>query len=134
MMLLPVHKSEYLLNVSLESLHSESIEWLQKVDFWRDEIAFFYKFIFLREIKTDLPAPEVGKIENKLVYFKSDILDKLRDEVVAHEQILAQLFMLTPLEEEQGYRHKHRMLSEEIYGVEEQVKILKTEVFSLLHS
>ena len=34
-------KTEYLLGAGLDVLHFESREWLDTIDFWKDEIRFF---------------------------------------------------------------------------------------------
>jgi hypothetical protein len=45
MKLLSNPKTEYLLDASFEYLHNESLEWLNEMDFWRDEMAFFQKLL-----------------------------------------------------------------------------------------
>jgi hypothetical protein len=41
MELLTSQKMEYLLDASLQALHAESLEWIQEIDFWKDEMIFF---------------------------------------------------------------------------------------------
>ncbi|MBA3706528.1 MAG: hypothetical protein H0W84_11715 [Bacteroidetes bacterium] len=45
MELLANPKSKYLLDAGLEILHEQSIEWLNDIEFWHDEIAFFYSLV-----------------------------------------------------------------------------------------
>ena len=43
-------KTEFSLGAGLDVLHFESREWLDTIDFWKDEIRFFNDFFFVQWI------------------------------------------------------------------------------------
>ncbi|MGK7388976.1 MAG: hypothetical protein ACNS60_01440 [Candidatus Cyclobacteriaceae bacterium M2_1C_046] len=134
MKLLPNPNTAYLLNVSLESLHTESLEWLNEIEFLKDELAFFYKLIYIKEFKHDLPVDAVTNIENQLVYINNDKLKKLKKDLLYHEKVLAQLYKLNPAPEEENYRTKHKHLWNEMHQLSGLVKKMKKDLFLLIHS
>lgn len=134
MELLPNSNTGYLLNVSLESLHVESLEWLNEIEFLKDEIAFYYKLIYIRELKQDLPIDKVTSVENQLVYINNNKLKKLKNELLYHEQELAQLFKLNPVPDEESYRIKHKLLRNKMLCIKEMAKNMKKDLFKLINS
>ncbi|MDH4298190.1 MAG: hypothetical protein OEV74_18070, partial [Cyclobacteriaceae bacterium] len=85
MELLTQPKTEYLLDASLESLHVESVEWLKEIDFWSDEITFFYKLLKRSNDARDYPGRELAIIEKKLISVNSDQVSKVRSDILQHE-------------------------------------------------
>ena len=132
--LLHNHKSENLLNPALNSLHDENGEWLSEINFWKDEIAFLYKIIYLKELKHDLPIDEVTEVENQLVYLNHDKLNKFKLDLLYHEQSLAPLYHTEgyPSAEEEKYKKEHMILKEEKHQIYNMIKKVKKDVFSLI--
>src|SRR5688572_8049526 len=132
MELLSSPKMGYLLDASLESLHSESQEWLKEIGFWQDEMAFFYKLLHKKESKESFPSKELAAIEKKLVGITSDMLDKIMNAVQNHERSLALLIRTTSFQEEENYRQAHRRLLQDVYEVHVVIRNFKKDVFAFV--
>lgn len=133
MELLPKVKSGYLLNSSLKSLHLECREWLNEIEFLKNEVAFFYKLIYIKEFQQDLPINQVINVENKLVYLYHDQLDKIKEELLNHEQYLAQFYKNHPQPDEENYRAKHRQLQKELKKISAHNRKIKEDIYTLVH-
>lgn len=132
MELLSNPKTKYLLDASLEFLHAESLEWLKEIDFWQDEIAFFYKLLHKKEPKNSFPREALASMEKKLVDINSDKLDKVRSEIQSHERSLAAVLKTTSLQEEENYREIHRKLLRVLYEINVLIRNFKKDVFSFV--
>jgi hypothetical protein len=130
MELLTFPKNEYLLDASLEDLHSQSQEWIKEIDFWNDEISFFYKLLHKKETNNVFPARELAEIEKTLIRINSEDMLRLRDEVLNHERLLSTLIRSTSLSEEQVYREAHRRLYRDMYKLNDLIRSFKKSVFS----
>lgn len=133
MQLLSNPKTDYLLEASLESLHAESLEWLKEIDFWRDEMVFFYKLLRSSPSNKAYPTAELAAVEMELVSLTSDKVDKIRNDVLRHERELSAVIRSLSSGEEERYRETHRTLLLEIYDVHVQIRNFKKEVFSFVH-
>ena len=67
--LLTSSKKDFLLEAPLEILHSESLEWLEEVEFWKDESAFFYALI-LEKTKLNPSAFNTKEAKDIEKFFK----------------------------------------------------------------
>lgn len=123
-------KPEYLLDASLESLHAESTDWLNEIDFWRDEMAFFYKLLHRKETRDAFPSETLAAMEKELVSITGDKLDQLRDHVIRHERSLADLLRTTSLLQEEGYRETHRWLHRDMSALNVMIRAFKKNVYS----
>ncbi len=132
MELLTYPKSEYLLDASIESLHAESKEWLRDIEFWKDEMTFFYNILNKKEVKTAFPTNELAALEKKLISIDSDKIATLRKQVQSHEQTLMRFVKTLLQDEEETYRETHRVLLNEIYTIASLIKDFKKEVFSFV--
>lgn len=132
MELLSSPKMGYLLDASLESLHSESLEWQKEISFWQDEMAFFYKLLHKKESKESFPSRELAAIEMKLVGITGDKLDKVMNAVQNHERSLALLIRTTSFQEEENYRQAHRRLLQDVYDVHILIRNFKKDVFAFV--
>jgi uncharacterized protein YfkK (UPF0435 family) len=130
MELLTSQKMEYLLEASLQTLHTESLEWIQAIDFWREEMIFFYKLIHKKESMKGFPTKELAAIEKELIRISSDELEKIKTSVQRHERSLAAVLKTTSLRDEEGYREEHRKLLKDIYGIQALIRAFKKNVFS----
>lgn len=125
-------KSRLLLEAPLEALHQESLEWLEEIEFWKDETAFFYALI-MGKTRARFPlagAREIRSLEDHLVYVSAETLDDLRQLVQAHERFLAKLMDDVSLSE-QAYRTKHRAIAKKMAAFEEEFRAMKRKVFLL---
>jgi hypothetical protein len=125
-------KSNYLLEGGLDVLHEQSNEWLEEINFWRDESAFYYAFM-LTETNNWVPITsknELKSIEGELISLTGGELDDLQKVVEEHERFLSDLMDKHP-ENESNYRNKHRQLAIRFVQFEKRFKYLKHDVFKL---
>ena len=123
----------YLLDRSVEVLHRESMEWLEEIEFMKDEAAFFYGLI-VRRLKTPydpLNAEELKSIENHLIFVSTNMLAMLHDSVVKHEQFLSRMTESVK-QDEQSYRSRHNTLAKKFSSFEKEFKELKRKIFSVV--
>jgi hypothetical protein len=123
-------KSTFLLEAPLEVLHSESLEWLEEVEFWKDEAAFFYALIIekTKQNPSAFNSKESKEVEKHLIYVSAEKIDDLKMEVQAHERFLARL-MDNPKLDEQLYRSRHKAIIEKIHAFENEFNEMKRKVF-----
>ncbi|MGP8215047.1 MAG: hypothetical protein ACLQQ4_05745 [Bacteroidia bacterium] len=125
--------SKYLLDLGLETLHEQSMEWVSDIAFWRDEVAFLYAL----EVKKTMRAVPVHAkdklehIENELIKLAGGDLDSLYDEVKAHEQFLNNL-LESKREDEESYREKHVEIVQKVEAFNKRFKALKREIFDIV--
>lgn len=125
-------KSSFLLEAPLEVLHSQSQEWLEEVEFWKDEAAFFYALI-LEKSKQDpasFKSREAKDVEKHLIYISAEKIEDLRMEIQSHERFLSRL-LSNPSLDEQLYRSRHKAISEKIHAFEHEFRGMKSKVFLL---
>lgn len=125
-------KSAFLLEAPLEILHAENMEWLEEIEFWKDESAFFYALIIekTKQNPSAFKTKESKEIEKHLIYVSAEKLDDLKMEVQEHERFLAKL-MDNIKSDEQLYRSRHRAVSEKIHAFENEFKEMKGKIFLL---
>ncbi|HXP48819.1 MAG TPA: hypothetical protein VN922_02635 [Bacteroidia bacterium] len=125
--------ANYLLDLGLETLHEQSMEWISDIAFWRDEIAFLYALEISKTLK-EVPISakkRLETIENDLVKVAGGDLDSLYDDVTAHERFLNKL-LESKREDEESYREKHAELAEKISYFNTHFRKLKREIFDLV--
>ncbi len=133
MELLSQPKTVYLLEAGLEVQHAQSHEWLNEIEFWRDELAFFYALIVKKTLKS-LPIDAknlIEKIETELILLGSSDLDELQKDIEHHEVFLNDLLESKYLKEE-NYRIQHEQLMLKVYHFERRFKELKRDIFKLV--
>lgn len=130
MELLVYPKTEYALDASLETLHAESQSWLNDLEFWGDEMSFFYKLLHRREAKGIFPSNELADVEKELVKLNGERLTKTKSSVLSHERLLSSSLQSQSLAEEEVYREAHRTLLIEIYELQVAMRSFKKNVFT----
>jgi hypothetical protein len=123
----------YLLDLGLETLHEQSMEWISDIAFWRDEVAFLYALEISKTLK-EVPMSAKRKleaIENELVKVAGGDLDSLYDDVTNHERFLNKL-LESKKEDEESYREKHTELAEKINYFSTHFRELKREIFEMV--
>lgn len=133
MELLVQPRSMNLLDVGLEVLHEQSYEWLNEIDFWKDEVSFFYSLLVKKTLRS-VPINAKGKIEhieNELISISGGALDELKLKVEEHEKFLNHL-LESNNGDERTYRDKHSLLEYEFSKFKKRFKTLNKDVLSLL--
>lgn len=122
--------TNYLPDVNMDSLHAESQKWLKEIDFWKDEMSFFYKLLHKKNILTGFPSEQLATIDQEIIRVNSDKLDKTRKEIHEHEQLLASLVKTPSLQDKETYVLAHQRLLVEMLTVSTMITELKKTVFS----
>ena len=122
-----------MLDASLETMHAQSREWLNEIDFWIEEMAFFYNLIHLREPHIFFPTAGLADLERELITLTSDHLHKLKMEIESHERALARMVRNISLDEEHEYRVRHRSLFEAMNRLQEGIRKFKKTVFAFVN-
>ena len=133
MELLAPTKSNYLLEAPLEILHEESLEWLEEVEFWKDETAFFYKLIIQKSKERTplLKTKQAKEAERHLIYISAEKLDDLKIEVDAHEKFLSRIINSKKLDEGL-YRSRHKAIAKKFQDFEKEFCDMKKKIFQLV--
>jgi hypothetical protein len=125
--------AKYLLDLGLESLHEQSMEWISDIAFWRDEVSFLYALEVEKTLK-EVPVSakrKIGLVEEELVKMAGDDLDDLYTQVTTHERFLNHL-LGSSKEDEETYREKHLLLAEKIDTFNVRLRLLKKEIFEIV--
>ena len=125
--------SEYLLSAGIETLHQQTMEWLEDVAFWRDEAAFLYSLEISKTMK-EIPVKakdKLDKLNNELIQIASDDIDNLYNKIEAHEAYLDQL-ITSKREDEETYREKHEELASEVIKLGARLRALKKDIFDIV--
>ena len=133
MNLIESSKNEFLLEAPLEILHSQSIEWLEEIEFWKDESAFFCKLIAQRSKKATplLNTKQAREVERDLIYICAEKLDDLLLEVRSHEKFLFRIMNEDRIDK-QLYRSRHRTLAGKISDFEKEFRGMKKKIFQFV--
>jgi hypothetical protein len=125
-------KSSFLLEAPLEVLHAESQEWLEEVEFWKDEAAFFYALIIekTKQNPSVFNTKDAKEVEKHLIYVSAEKIDDLKMEVQGHERFLSRLIE-NPKLDDQLYRSRHKAITEKIHAFEKEFREMKRKVFQV---
>lgn len=126
------HHADYLQNAPVLALHAESMAWLKELDFWSEEMIFFYKLLHNKETVKAFSPKDVAAIGKKLVWLNGEMLDVLRNKVANHEQVLALVCKEFTTSDVQAYYDAHRKLSEEVQHLQLEIRRFKRDVFSFI--
>lgn len=126
-------KTEYLIDASLDSLHAESRVWISQIEFWNEEMSFFYKLIHLKEKRPSFPSAELASLDKQLIKLVEN-LSQVKSDVQQHERTLSVAIRNISMEEEQEYRERHRSLLLPMHGIRDLIRVFKRTAFSLASS
>jgi|SRR6185312_16661170 len=130
---LPASTTAYLLDSGIETLHQQSVEWLEDIAFWRDEAAFLYA-LEVSKTRKEVPVKtkdKLEKINNELIKVSAGELDSLYDKVEAHERFLDRLIS-SKREDEESFRETHKQIGEEIIKFGQRFRALKRDIFDIV--
>ncbi len=125
--------TEKKLQPSIRELHKESQEWLSELEFARDELNFFQNLLEknVLNVHDNDKMKQVEHLQNRLIYYRDELVDQYIHEAKESEQYLAELLQ-SEKEDEQSYRKTHRELRDKIKGFTEQLRDLKRELFNFV--
>jgi hypothetical protein len=123
-------QTSYLLQADLASLHKESQSWLSEIEFWEDELAFFYTLLHGKVSRHAFPTEEIASLDKRLVSINSDMLGTIKEQALNHERFLALVMQTTSMQEESNYRDVHQQLRVKMIDVHAAIKNFKKEVYA----
>lgn len=121
-------KEKLLLGAGLDVLHFESREWLDTVDFWKDEVRFF-DILLKEKVSTDESKQQYAKMLKKLDKIHNDLFEYLEDVIIEHEKLLSRIEKGEKGLSDDDYREKHRHLMAEMNIFMSDFKTFKKIVF-----
>jgi hypothetical protein len=124
--------SDHLLEGSLDWLHQQTTEWCSEVEFWREELVFFYRLLRKRELKANLPSQRLADLEKELVKISSEDLQELRTLLRKHDAKLRKLTEQISKNSELEYRHNHKAILFNIQHFEIKMRNFKKSVFGFV--
>jgi len=121
-------KTQYLLGAGLDVLHFESKEWLDTIDFWKDEIRFFNDLLKKKEESkiNNLDYENMLKNLNKI---HSDLFEDVENSIIEHEKLLSRIELAEKGFSDEDYREKHRVLLLRMNTFSNDFKTFKKIVF-----
>ncbi|QRM90812.1 hypothetical protein FG167_16705 [Lacinutrix sp. WUR7] len=121
-------KTQYLLGAGLDVLHFESREWLETIDFWKDEIRFFNDLLKKKE-GSEKNNSEYENMLKNLDKVHADLFDDLKESVMEHEQLLSKIELGEKGLSDYNYREKHAQLLARMNTFTKDFKTFKRIVF-----
>lgn len=125
----PVTETDHLLEANLEWLHSQTVEWLREVDFWKDEATFFYNLLRRKEVTNAFPARELAELETELICIAGQDITALKTKLQQHEEQLKSLLTQPHGDQELEYRQRHREIMVDVVTLENRIRDYKKSVF-----
>jgi nitroreductase len=121
--------AEHTLEEAIESLHQQSVKWLNQVSFWKEESRFFNDFI------SNMLSPSVN-IKDMMVITEKQIkpeeFDLLHKDISVHEKVLEFIILTNKNKDDHDYRASHKQLSTRFNSMEEKINALKKSIFELV--
>lgn len=103
-------KEKLLLGAGLDVLHFESQEWLDTIDFWKDEVRFFENL--LKKIEsTEGSDTDFSDMLKNLDKIHTDLYDDIADDILEHEVLLSRVLKGEKGLSDADYRDKHLSLT-----------------------
>ncbi|MGJ8548973.1 hypothetical protein [Winogradskyella wichelsiae] len=124
-------KEQFLLGAGLDVLHFESREWLDTINFWKDEVRFFEDLLRRKET-SNKNKPEYENMLINLDKIHSDLFDDLEENIVKHEQLLSDIQLSKNGLSDNDYRQKHIHIHSEMDTFTTDFKTFKSIVFNYI--
>ena len=128
--------SDYLLEVGLETLHSDSTVWTSRIKLWKRELRFFQKL--LDSYSTKFASAEDKKAEdhfqNLIIYYNGELLDEYKQAARRQEKRLAELLSFDRPDkvDESEYRSQYIELKNKVDSFDKQFRKYKHEFFAFI--
>jgi hypothetical protein len=124
-------QTSYLLQADLASLHAESKSWLEEIEFWQDELAFFFKLLHSKLASDAFRSVDISGFDKQLISINSE-RGNLKEQVQRHERALETVLQSTSISDEDNYRIVHRNLHRKMVEMHAAVRNFKKEVYAFL--
>lgn len=106
---------KYILQPSLQEMHSTSLQWLSALELWKKEVGFFQKLLdrHTEQITDANVKKQVDHFQHLITYYGGELISRLRKRLHQHEGSLAR--MLREMDEsDTQYFHEHQGIMDEL--------------------
>lgn len=124
--------TNFSIQASLDELHRDSVAWKSEIEFWQDEVNFFYKLIRKRGIKEAFPSEEIAEIEKNLISLSAEKLVNAKERIARHERQLVMALNSSSFSNGQAYWETHKALSTEMANLYSDMKSYKQNLFQVI--
>ena len=124
-------KAKLLLGAGLDVLHFESQEWLDMINFWKDEVRFFENLLKRIEYSSD-SEQNYSEMLKSLDRIHVDLFEAIEDDILEHEKLLSRLEKGEKGLADADYREKHRFLTARMDTFGNDFKTFKKVVFQFV--
>ncbi|TYB79487.1 hypothetical protein [Bizionia myxarmorum] len=121
-------KAHYLLGAGLDVLHFESREWLDTIDFYKDEVRFFEDLLKKKEASKN-NNPDYERMLKNLDKIHKDLFEDLEESIIEHEQLLSRIELAEKGLSDNEYRKKHQQIQLRMNTFTNDFKVFKRIVF-----
>jgi hypothetical protein len=123
----------YTLESGLETLHAENKNWLSNIAFWKRETDFLNTLLSKNEqfVKTDRTKKELEHFQNRLIYYRGEVLDELNHNLSEAEHKLAEV-VKSEHGDEAPWRKQHAESADAVRSFEKVYNEFKTELFTFI--
>jgi len=121
-------KAKLLLGAGQDLLHFETQEWLDSIDFWKDEIRFFENLLNKKKSQEE-SIQEYSKMLKSLDKIHADLFKDIEDDILEHEKLLSRLVKVEKGLSDADYREQYQSLTERMNTFTNNFKTFKRIVF-----
>lgn len=127
--------TKFLLERSIDDLCHTSKEWLAEINFWKTELAFFQKILEVSapKLKNSEEKMELDHLQNLILFYNGELLDKYRQDVKRHVKYLAEL-QNKPDHDDETFREAHLKYHDQVTSFARRFKEFKTELFEFFYA
>lgn len=125
---------DYMLETGLDELHTTTREWLSQLQLMKDESIFFEKLLEknLQNAEIKKKMDKFEQFQNKLIYYKNEVIDRLHNEVRDHDKYLGGLLENRKGASDEAYRHSHKKLENDLGDINREFRMMKQALFSFI--
>ena len=120
-------RTTVLLGAGLEVLHFQSREWLEKIEFWKDEVQFFENLLNSRTF--DHGQHDLKALLVNLDAIHENLFEDIEENIRQHEKALSGLLKGEKGLSDADFRRKHQKLMLRMERIEKDFRSFKTIVF-----
>jgi hypothetical protein len=124
-------KNTLLLEAPLTVLHQQSVEWIEELEFWKDECAFLYTLIRNSHNSPLLKTRPARVIERQLIAISNQRIGDMISEINAHEGLLGRV-VEGKTKDEDILRRRHRAIGSSMTKLEMDFRKVKRQIFGLV--
>lgn len=126
----------YMLEMSLADLHSQTRDWMSEIDYWLAELSFFRKIL-----KTNSQLALEKGLEEEMInyvdlmdYYQVRMLKELKQKIHNHDDSLKSLLNGQERQDEESFREIHKSVGNHIHIFETEFRNLKKEFYYFIET